>query len=236
LNNETYVGGEEQFLEWAQNEFRYTDKSMRSIYKKLASDAHRVAINETPGRSYVYMCINTGASVASKVVIELFEDICPKTCENFKSLCESVKKHGSEEKIGYVNTDFHRVVKGMYVQGGSLTKTYGESATGYSIYGGEFNDESFDVKHTEPGLLGMCKRSGIPNTNDTQFYVTTGAPLTFMDGENVIFGRVIEGYRVFKLIEKMDTVNEKPTPGVTIETSGVYKLEKLNSKESTSTA
>jgi guanylate kinase len=90
LNNETYVGGEEQFLEWAQYEFRYTDKSMRSIYKKLASDAHRIAINETPGRSYVYMNINTGANVASKVVIELFEDICPKTCENFKKLCEGV--------------------------------------------------------------------------------------------------------------------------------------------------
>jgi len=45
---------------------------------------HRTAINDTPGRDYVYMNINTGASVPSKVVIELFSDICPKTCENFK--------------------------------------------------------------------------------------------------------------------------------------------------------
>lgn len=115
----------------------------------------------------------------------------------------------------------------MYVQGGNLTKAYGESANGYSIYGGEFNDESFEVKHTEPGLLGMCKRGGIPNTNDTQFYVTTGAPLTFLDGQTVIFGRVVEGFRVFKLIEKMDTVNEKPTPSVTVETAGVHKQDSL---------
>lgn len=57
----------------------------------------------------------------------------------------------------------------------------------------------------------MCKRSGIPHTNECQFYVTLGAPLNFLDGQNVVFGRVIEGFKVFKLIEKMDLINnEKP--------------------------
>jgi hypothetical protein len=42
---------------------------------------------------------------------------------------------------------------------------------------------------------------------------------------------VIEGFRVFKLIEKMDTVNEKPTPSVTVETSGIYKLDKTVPKD-----
>jgi cyclophilin family peptidyl-prolyl cis-trans isomerase len=54
--------------------------------------------------------------------------------------------------------------------------------------------------------------------------VTTGAPLTFMDGETVIFGRVVEGFRVFKLIEKMDTINEKPHPSVTVGSAGVHKI------------
>lgn len=57
---------------------------MNAIYKKFAADAYRQAFNDTPGRSYVYMLINTGAEKPSKVMIELFEDICPKTCENFK--------------------------------------------------------------------------------------------------------------------------------------------------------
>ena len=229
------MGGEENFLEWAKNEFRYTDKSMRSIYKKLASDAHRIAVNETPGRSYVYMNINTGANVTSKVVIELFEDICPKTCENFRQLCCGYEKAGISEKVSYINSEFHRVVKGMYVQGGNLSKLFNsKDGSGFSIYNGEFADESFEVKHKEVGLLGMCKRGGIPDTNDTQFYVTTGAPLTFMDGKTVIFGRVVEGFRVFKLIEKMDTVNEKPSPSVTIESAGIYTLEKLKSKDSIS--
>lgn len=83
-----------------------------------------------------------------------------------------------------------------------------------SIYGGEFADESFEIKHTEPGLLGMCKRNGIANTNQCQFYVTLGAPLGFMDNECVVFGRVVQGFRVFRLIEKLETVNEYPHPPV----------------------
>jgi cyclophilin family peptidyl-prolyl cis-trans isomerase len=121
----------------------------------------------------------------------------------------------------------------MYIQGGDLSKVFSKLIhrskinsnifsflftakykDGFSVYDGEFADESFQVKHTEPGLLGMCKRSSVQHTNECQFYVTLGAPLSFMDGQTVIFGRVIEGFRVFKLIEKMDTTNERPHPPV----------------------
>jgi len=60
----------------------------------------------------------------------------------------------------------------MYVQGGDLSKVFSKpgkesQAKGYSIYdSGEFADESFQIKHTEPGLLGMCKRSGMKHTNE----------------------------------------------------------------------
>jgi cyclophilin family peptidyl-prolyl cis-trans isomerase len=83
----------------------------------------------------------------------------------------------------------------------------------------------------EPGLLAMCHRGGVPNSNECQFYVTLGAPLSFLDGQNVVFGRVIDGFRVFKVIEKMDLVNERPNPGVMIEEAGVYKIETLKSKK-----
>lgn len=61
MNGSTYIGGCESFLEWALQEFRYTDKTSALIYKKVAADAARNAINNTPGRSYVYMKLNTGA-------------------------------------------------------------------------------------------------------------------------------------------------------------------------------
>mgnify|MGYP000468666238 FL=1 len=93
---------------------------------------------------------------------------------------------------------------------------------GTSIYGGEFEDESFSVKHTEIGMLGMCKRGGLSHTNESQFYVSMGAPLTFLDDKNVIFGRVIMGMRALKLIENMETTNERPNEAVKVIAAGPY--------------
>ena len=71
--------------------------------------------------------------------------------------------------------------------------------TSYSTFDeGEFADERFRVKHPEPGLLGMCKRNDYNNTNECQFYVTLGAPLSYMDNKNVVFGRIINGMDTFK--------------------------------------
>lgn len=103
----------------------------------------------------------------------------------------------------------------------------------FSIYDGEFADESFEIKHTEPGLLGMCKRNGIADTNQCQFYVTLGVFLSFLDNQCVVFGRVIQGFRIFKLIDKLETVNEIPNPPVQIEECGDFKIEpkKLSPKK-----
>lgn len=93
---------------------------------------------------------------------------------------------------------------------------------GTSIYGGPFEDESFQIKHQEIGMLGMCKRNGLSHTNESQFYITMGAPLTFLDNKNVIFGRVIMGMRTLKLIEKLETTNEKPNEPVQVVSCGPY--------------
>ena len=69
------------------------------------------------------------------------------------------------------------------------------------------------MKHTEIGLLGMCKRNGKKHSNECQFYITTGAPLDFLDNENVVFGRVVSGMHFIETIEKLETVNEKSANG-----------------------
>lgn len=95
-----------------------------------------------------------------------------------------------------------------------------------SIFGGEFADESFHVKHTEVGLLGMCKRSGVKHSNETQFYITLGAPLEFLDNENVVFGRVVMGMDTLARVGQLDTENEKSCAGpVKISKAGKFTAE-----------
>lgn len=82
----------------------------------------------------------------------------------------------------------------------------------------------------------MCKRKGYAHSNECQFYVTTSAPLSFLDSKYVVFGRVISGMRAFKIMQKLDIVNEKPVQAVKIVAAGEYKVSqprKLGSKTDT---
>jgi len=99
-----------------------------------------------------------------RVVIELFTDLCPKTVDNFRKLCNGSFVNKAGKKLAYAGTKFHRVVKGMYIQGGDLSETGVED--GASIFEGDFADENFDVKHTDIGLVGMCKKKGFKHTNE----------------------------------------------------------------------
>lgn len=104
------------------------------------------------------------SGVSGVVILELFKDIAPKTCQNFMSLCDgTVRRKSDSEPICYQDTEIHRIVPGMFIQGGRIAG----GAHDNSCYGSEFADESFCVKHTEIGLLGMCKRSGLKHTNES---------------------------------------------------------------------
>lgn len=97
------------------------------------------------------------------------------------------------------------------VQGGDFLR--GDGSGCVSIYGDQFADENFTLKHTAPGLLSMAN-SG-PNTNGCQFFITC-APCEFLDGKHVVFGRVVEGMQIVRLIENVPSPQGQPKLDVTI--------------------
>ncbi|KAF2726279.1 hypothetical protein K431DRAFT_299368 [Polychaeton citri CBS 116435] len=168
-------------------------------------------------RQRVWFDISIGGSPAGRVVFELYNDITPKTAENFRSLCTGEKGKGASGKpLHYKGSAFHRVIKSFMIQGGDFTA--GNGTGGESIYGEKFEDENFELKHEKPFLLSMANAG--PGTNGSQFFVTT-VPTPHLDGKHVVYGEVIAGKSVIRAVENTKTgSNDKPDRDCVIDDCG----------------
>lgn len=152
-----------------------------------------------------------------KIVFELFADVCPKTVENFRSLCVGDKGIGKStgQPLHFRGCPFHRIIKDFMIQGGDFSNQNGTG--GESIYGDKFEDENFELKHDKPGLLSMANAG--PNTNGSQFFITCKAT-PHLDGKHVVFGKVIKGMNIVRTLEATETENDQPKKPCLIEDCG----------------
>ena len=177
----------------------------------------------------VYFDIEIGAKEAGTVIFELFKNVVPRTCENFRQLCtgEAGRSKVSGRNLAFTGSTFHRVIKGFMAQGGDFTKHNGTG--GESIYGMKFADENFTIKHSEKYLLSMANSGR--NTNGSQFFITF-EKTPWLDGKHVVFGRVERGQEIIEDIQRVSTgENDKPKIGIKIKKSGQMQLKKKPAPE-----
>jgi peptidylprolyl isomerase len=191
------------YLDIDQNTNNQASSTNTIIGDKKESTSTTIKNNDI-NKKYMNAILHTSMG---DITIELKKDGVPNTVANFTKL--------AGEKF-YDGVKFHRVIKGFMVQGGDpLTKDdskksiWGTGGPGYS-FADELNvDNSNDI-----GTISMANAG--PNTNGSQFFINV-APNNFLDKKHVVFGKIIAGMDIVKLIEGTPTDSmDRPLTSVTI--------------------
>ncbi len=141
-------------------------------------------------------------SFSGTMVIELFQDLAPKTVAQIESLTNQ----------GFYNgVVFHRIVSGFVDQAG-----IGTSADAGINVPTIDNEIVSSLRYTSAGVLGMARTTN-DDTNTSQFFITAAAQ-PFLDYQYTIFGRVVSDPN--NLVQVMNSVpvnsNSTPDSAVTI--------------------
>jgi cyclophilin family peptidyl-prolyl cis-trans isomerase len=175
------------------------------IVEPLPKDKKQQIIQKP--QNYIFFTIEINGNKVGNIIIKLFDNVVPKTCNNFRILCKTKK---------YINTPFHRIIKDFMIQGGDYTNHNGTG--GKSIYGEKFEDENFILKHDKPYLLSMANAG--PNTNGSQFFITT-TPTPHLDGKHVVFGEIVKGFEIIYELNSTETDHsDMPTDRIVIADCG----------------
>lgn len=134
-----------------------------------------------------------------RVVIGLYGELVPNVVERFLALVNAPPGEG------YAGTVFHRIKPGAYVLAGQAgSYRMGQVQARRSPPNPELLDgASFRERHLRPGTVSLALGAATGDGDavgaerssaQTEFLITTGpAPVPSLDGENVVFGRVLSG-------------------------------------------
>lgn len=159
---------------------------------------------KTAKNPVVQMSTNKG-----DIFIELFINKAPKTVDNFLKYVED----------GFYNgTIFHRVINNFVIQGGGFDENMNPKKTR-----GKIENEAHNKVSNTLGTIAMARTSEV-NSASSQFFINL-SDNNYLDHRNksqvgygyCVFGKVIKGLNIVKVIGGADTSN-----------SGVYQNVPVN--------
>uniref|UniRef100_A0A8C4RUB6 Peptidyl-prolyl cis-trans isomerase n=1 Tax=Erpetoichthys calabaricus TaxID=27687 RepID=A0A8C4RUB6_ERPCA len=131
------------------------------------------------------------------IVIDLYTDERPRASLNFLKLC----------KIKYYNYCLiHKVQRDFVIQTGDPTGTgRGGDSVFVKLYGDQarfFDAEKVPrIKHKKRGTVSMVNNGS--DQHGSQFLITTGENLDYLNGVHTVFGEVTEGMDVLAKINEV---------------------------------
>ena len=174
-----------------------------------------------PENGQIFFDIGKDGKFIGRVEIETFDDCAPMLSLNMKALStgsfmgfpitfKHATKHramGDQKLMSYTNTLIHKVVRGMYIQGGD--NVYYDGKGGESFSGDLLQDCFTDKSGKIPGPGCVCMVNAFRHGNASQFIITYRA-FPHLERRNSCVGQVVKGWGVLEEIEKVSTSSGVP--------------------------
>ncbi|GMF24963.1 unnamed protein product [Phytophthora fragariaefolia] len=151
-------GTDSEGSESFQKEYAEKLALAEEILEAKAEEAAHLALKrhrEQSGHQFAFLVFEVDGVALPRVELELFHDVCPKTCKNFIAFCEHKVPDVTDEvqQLGYQGNSVHRIVPGGWIQAGDVAGNGRGDGPCRSLYGLAFADESFAISHNAAGIL-----------------------------------------------------------------------------------
>jgi peptidyl-prolyl cis-trans isomerase-like 6 len=211
------------FVQWVCERTSLEDKP-DEFFEQVAKE-QELAYRASSGHDFVFFDVHfEEGDKTHRIVFELFRDKLPRTCDNFKQLCEGSAESTTDagRTLTYKDSLFHRIQPLGWAQGGDIIAGHGDQ--GESVYGATFEDETFQVEHSKRGMLAMAN-NGL-HSNASQFFISFRA-MPWMNTKYVAFGCVYRGSAAIDALEGQKTYNQRPVKQCTVRECGVYPQDEV---------